>query len=58
MIHATTTLLATPQRTEEVRLAVPAPIMQPVIVCVVETGIPSAEAVKTMIDPPVDALNP
>ncbi len=58
MIHATTTLPATPQRTDEVRRAVPAPMMQPVMVCVVETGIPNADAVKTITEPPSDALKP
>lgn len=58
MIQATTTLLATPHRTEDVLRAVPAPMMQPVMVCVVDTGMPNADAVKTMIDPPRDALNP
>ena len=56
--HATTTFCATPQRTALARRAVPAPMMQPVMVCVVETGMPSSEALNRMIDPPSDALNP
>lgn len=56
MTQAMTTLCATPQRIAEARLAVPAPMTQPVIVCVVDTGMPSSEAVKTMIEPPVEAL--
>lgn len=58
MTHAVTTLRATPQRTAEARRAVPAPMIAPVMVCVVDTGIPSAEAVNRMIDPLSDALNP
>ena len=40
MIHAMTMLPATPQRTAEVPLVVPTPMMAPVMVCVVETGMP------------------
>ena len=32
--------------------------MQPVMVCVVETGMPSQEAVNSMIEPPKDAEKP
>ena len=39
--QAVTTFCATPQRTAEARRATPAPMMQPVMVWVVETGIPS-----------------
>ena len=49
MIQAVITFCATPQRTAEARLAVPAPITDPVIVCVVDTGMPSAEAMKITI---------
>lgn len=41
MIQAAITLRATPQRTAEARRAVPKPMMDPVIVGVVETGMPS-----------------
>ena len=58
MTQATATFFATPQRTEDARRAAPAPITQPVIVCVVDTGIPSQEAPKRMTDPPAEALNP
>ena len=44
-IQATTTSPATPQRTALARLATPAPITHPVIVCVVDTGMPSSDAV-------------
>src|SRR5215510_14622057 len=38
--QAQTTLLATPQRTAESRRVAPTPMIAPVIVCVVLTGIP------------------
>src|SRR5262245_56114653 len=44
MIQATTMLLATRQRTAETRRAAPTPMMQPVMVWVVETGMPSSGA--------------
>lgn len=56
--HAVTTLVATPQRTAEARRATPAPITQPVIVWVVDTGIPNQLAAISITDPPADALNP
>ena len=40
-IQATTMLLATLQRTADTRRAAPTPMMQPVMVCVVDTGMPS-----------------
>jgi hypothetical protein len=58
MIHAITTLRATPQRTADARRAVPAPMIAPVIVCVVYTGIPSADAENRMIDPLSEELKP
>lgn len=58
MIHAMKILPVTLQRTDDARLAVPAPMTQPVMVWVVETGMPIALAANTMIDPPADALNP
>ena len=39
-IQATTIPLATPHRTAETRTEDPTPMIAPVIVCVVETGIP------------------
>ena len=33
-------------------------MMQPVIVCVLETGMPSQVAVNSAIDPPVSVQNP
>ena len=57
-IQAQTMLPATPQRTAEALRTEPTPTMAPVMVCVVDTGIPSAEARKITIDPAVEALNP
>ena len=42
-IHAHTTSPATPQRTADIRRLAPTPTIAPVIVCVVDTGIPAAE---------------
>jgi hypothetical protein len=58
MIHPVTTFPAAPQRTAVARRAVRAPITAPVIVCVVETGMPSHDAEKRMIEPPSESLNP
>ena len=57
-IHAQTMLPATPQRTAETRRVDPTPTIAPVIVCVVETGIPNALAMKSMIAPPTSAQKP
>ena len=43
-IQAQTIFLATPQRTAEKLLTDPTPIIAPVTVCVVETGIPNIVA--------------
>ena len=40
MNQASTIRRATPQRTAEARRAAPTPMIEPVIVCVVDTGIP------------------
>ena len=42
-IQAHTTRPATPQRTADRRWMEPTPTMQPVMVCVVDTGMPLAE---------------
>ena len=49
---------ATLQRTAETRRAAPTPTMAPVIVWVVETGMPSAVARNRVMAPPVSAQNP
>ena len=57
-IHAQTMLPAKPQRTDEAFMVEPAPMIAPVMVWVVETGMPSADAPNSTIDPAADALNP
>ena len=44
-IQALTIRPAIPQRTAESRFVAPTPTMEPVIVCVVLTGMPSRDAV-------------
>ena len=56
--HAHTMLPATPQRTAENLRVEPTPTMAPVMVWVVETGMPSAVARKSVIAPPVSAQKP
>src|SRR4029434_3173141 len=58
MIQAKTILLATFQRTAEILRAAPTPTIAPVIVCVVDTGIPSQVARNRVAAPPVSAQNP
>src|SRR5262245_17715886 len=58
IIHAQTTRLATPHLTAESLLVDPTPMMAPVIVCVVETGMPRNETIMIEIAPPVSAQNP
>src|ERR1041384_1376534 len=56
--HATTMLLATFQRTAETLRAAPTPTIDPVIVCVVDTGMPRYVAPNSVIAPPVSAQKP
>ena len=56
-IHAHTMRPANPQRTAESRLVAPTPTIEPVIVCVVLTGIPQCVASWIAIAPPVSAAN-
>ena len=58
MIQATTILFATFQRTADTLRAAPTPMMQPVMVCVVETGMPSSVAANNVMAPPVSAQTP
>ena len=58
MIQATTMLLATFQRTADTLRAAPTPTMQPVMVWVVETGMPSSVAANSVMAPPVSAQKP
>src|SRR5262249_44057442 len=55
IIQAVTIPLATPQRTADTFFAAPTPMMQPVIVCVVDTGMPSSVAANNMIEPRLSA---
>src|SRR5512146_1510021 len=57
-IHAHTIRPATPQRTADIRCAEPTPTMAPVMVWVVLTGTPSAEATRMQAPPPVSAQKP
>ena len=50
--------LATPQRTAEKLFIVPTPIIEPVIVWVVLTGIPKIDAIEIVIPADVSALKP
>lgn len=47
-----------PQRTADRRRVEPTPMIAPVIVCVVLTGMPSAVAVNSETAPAVSAANP
>jgi hypothetical protein len=58
MTHAVTMLLATFQRTAETLRAAPTPTIDPVIVCVVDTGTPRYVAPNSVIAPPVSAQKP
>ena len=49
---------ATPQRTARTRCALPTPMIDPVIVCVVETGMPRFVARNSEMAPPVSAAKP
>ena len=51
-------LAPTPHLTAVTLLVIPAPIMAPVIVCVVLTGIPKASVPKSNIAPDVSAATP
>src|SRR5436190_23188307 len=56
--HAQTMRPATPHLTAENRFAEPTPTIEPVIVCVVDTGIPNAVAVKSVMEPAASAQKP
>ena len=56
--HAQTILEAKPQRTADMRRDMPTPTIAPVIVCVVETGMPKLVAKNRAIDPAVCAEKP
>lgn len=56
--HAHTIRRAIPQRTADKRLVAPTPMIAPVIVCVVLTGIPASAVANKVIAPAVSAQNP
>ncbi|MCY1212276.1 hypothetical protein D3C87_801290 [compost metagenome] len=56
--QAQTMFPATPQRTALARCVAPTPTMAPVMVCVVDTGMPSAVARNRVSAPPVSAQKP
>ena len=58
MIQAHTMFPATPHRTALVRFKEPTPMIAPVIVCVVLTGIPNAEATNKLVAAPASAQKP
>src|ERR1700690_646627 len=58
MIQAVTISLATAQRTADIFFAAPTPMIEPVMVCVVDTGMPRLVAANSMTDPPVSAHAP
>src|SRR5258708_12572022 len=57
-LHAQTLFPATPQRTAETLRVEPTPTIAPVMVCVVETGMPKALARNSVIAPPTSAQKP
>src|ERR1700709_2642724 len=56
--QAITISCATDQRTADTRRAAPTPTIAPVIVWVVETGMPNAVAANRVTAPPVSAQKP
>ena len=54
MIQAQMILMVNPQRTADSRLVNPTPMIDPVIVCVVDTGIPK-NCVKNKVIAPADS---
>src|SRR6478735_6029729 len=56
--HAHTMRPATPQRTADALVTEPTPTIAPVIVWVVDTGMPRFVARKSVIAPPVSAQKP
>src|SRR6185295_4197415 len=57
-IHAITMLPATPQRTADEPRTVPTPTIAPVMVCVVDTGMPKYVAMNNVIEPAHSAAKP
>ena len=57
-IHAQTIFRATPHLTALIPLRAPTPMIAPVMVCVVLTGMPKADAPNKVNAPAVSAQNP
>src|SRR5690606_4981994 len=57
-IHAHNKLIVTPHRTAEIRLVIPTPIIDPVIVWVIDTGIPICSVKYKAKAPAVSAATP
>src|SRR5947209_8013709 len=57
-IHAHTTRPATPHRTADRRRLAPTPTMAPVMVWVVDTGMPAADAKNSVLAAADSAANP
>lgn len=51
-------LIVTPHRTAETRLTTPTPMIDPVMVWVVETGIPKCSVIPSVMAPAVSAPTP
>ena len=58
IIQAHTMRRATPQRTADKRWTAPTPIIAPVMVCVVLTGMPARAVPQRVIAPALSAQNP
>ena len=56
--HAATIFVAVAQRTEAIPFVIPTPMMDPVIVCVVLTGIPNTAVPISVKAPDVSAQKP
>ncbi|MCY1549093.1 hypothetical protein D9M68_852470 [compost metagenome] len=58
IIHAHNRLMVTPHRTADRRLVAPTPMIEPVMVCVVLTGIFSISVINRVNAPAVSAATP
>lgn len=57
-IQAQIKLMVTPQRTAETLFTTPTPTIDPVMVCVVETGIPKCSVIPKVTAPAPSAATP
>src|SRR4051812_12503500 len=56
--HAQMIVPASPQRTADTACVDPTPTIDPVMVCVVDTGIPNAVAINSVMEPESSAQKP